>query len=227
MKYNGITSEALFMMADNRFRNSKTYYDEHKEELKAKMTVPMRQIAGILGEELLSLDPLMNTIPTKMVSRIRRDTRYSKDKSLYRENMWIMFMRDKHQWRGYPCMWLEVSPNSYEYGIGFFGNEPGLMAEFRKFLREESEDFIQAAISCENSGARLCGTQYKRPQPDCPLGLEEYYNCKEFYFISFSGNIKDLEDDTIVEILRKAYKAYAPMYRFLLKVSDSYYSKET
>ena len=53
MEFKGITSEALFMMADNRFRNSKAYYDEHKEELKAKMTVPMRQIAGILGEELL------------------------------------------------------------------------------------------------------------------------------------------------------------------------------
>ncbi len=214
------------MMADNRFRNSKAYYDEHKEELKAKMTVPMRQIAGILGEEMLSLDPLMNTIPTKMVSRIRRDTRYSKDKSLYRENMWIMFMRDKHRWRGYPCMWLEVSPGAYEYGIGFFGEEPGLMAEFRKFLREDSEEFIRAAISCENSGARLCGRQYKRPQPDCPQGLEEYYNCKEIYFINASGNMKDLEDETIIGILRKAYKAYAPMYSFMLKVSDSYYSKE-
>ena len=127
------------MMADNRFRNSKAYYDEHKEELKAKMTVPMRQIAGILGEELLSLDPFMNTVPTKMVSRIRRDTRYTKDKSLYRENMWIMFMRDKHQWRGYPCMWFEVTPTAYSYGVGFFGDEPGLMAEFRKHLRENSE----------------------------------------------------------------------------------------
>ena len=226
MEFKGITSEALFMMADNRFRNSKAYYDEHKEELKEKMTVPMRQIAGILGEELLSLDPMMNTIPTKMVSRIRRDTRYTKDKSLYRENMWIMFMRDKHQWRGYPCLWFEVTPSSYSYGVGFFGDEPGLMAEFRKFLREESEEFIQAAISCENSGARLSATHYKRPQPDCPTGLEEYYNCKDFYFINFSGNLKDLESKKIIGILREAYKAYAPMYRFLLKVSDSYYSKE-
>ena len=226
MDFKGITRDALFMMADNRFRNSKAYYDEHKEELKAKMTVPMRQIAGILGEELLSLDPMMNTIPTKMVSRIRRDTRYTKDKHLYRENMWAMFMRDKHQWRGYPCMWFEVTPSSYSYGIGFFDNEPGLMAEFRKFLREESEEFIQAAISCEKTGARLSGQQYKRLQPDCPLGLEEYYNCKDFYFINFSGELNDLESDKIIGILRDAYKAFAPMYRFLLKVSDSYYSKE-
>ena len=77
MNYNGITRDALFMLADNRFRNSKAYYDEHKEELKTKITVPMRQIAGLLSEEMLALDPMMNTIPTKMVSRIRRDTRFT------------------------------------------------------------------------------------------------------------------------------------------------------
>ena len=95
MRYDGITRNSLFLLADNRFRDSKAYYEEHKEEIKSGVTIPMRQIAGVIGEELLSVDPLMNTIPTKMVSRVRRDTRYTKDKSLYRENMWIMFMRPK------------------------------------------------------------------------------------------------------------------------------------
>ena len=96
MKYEGISRETLFLLADNRFRNSKEFYDEHKEELKSGITVPMRQIAGIISSEFAKLDPLMVTNPVKMVSRIRRDTRYTKDQSLYRENMWIMFMRDKH-----------------------------------------------------------------------------------------------------------------------------------
>lgn len=57
------------------------------------MTVPMRQIAASLSDMMLDIDPFMNTIPTKMVSRVRRDTRYTHDKHLYRENMWIMFMQ--------------------------------------------------------------------------------------------------------------------------------------
>ena len=32
----------------------KAYYEEHKEQIKSSMTIPMRQLAGILGEELIS-----------------------------------------------------------------------------------------------------------------------------------------------------------------------------
>lgn len=226
MKYDGITRDSLFLLADNRFRDSKAYYEEHKEAIKSGVTIPMRQIAGIIGEELVSVDPLMNTIPTKMVSRVRRDTRYTKDKSLYRENMWIMFMRPKREWVGYPCMWFEVTPREYSLGVGFYGDEPGLLETFRKNLRERPEEFREAADKCIKSGSVFFKRQYKRPFPGCPEGLEEFYNAKDIGFISFSGDIDDLKDARIIEIIRGYYQAYIPMYKFLLSVSDEYFSKE-
>ncbi len=225
MEYKGITRDALFMLVDNRFRDSKAYYEEHKEEIKSLVTVPMRQLAGIIGEELLAVDPLMNTIPTKMVSRVRRDTRYTKDKRLYRENMWIMFMRPKHEWHGYPCMWFEVTPREYTLGVGFYGDESGLMEAYRKALRERPEEFKEAVDSCLKVGALFSSRKYKRPFPGCPEGLEEFYNVKDFYFIAFDQNLEDLENDKIIEIMRGTYKAYTPMYKFLLSVSDEYFSK--
>lgn len=225
MEYKGITRDALFLLADNRFRDSKAFYEEHKEQIKNSVTVPMRQLAGIIGEELLAVDPLMNTIPTKMVSRVRRDTRYTKDKSLYRENMWIMFMRPKHEWRGYPCMWFEVTPRDYTMGVGFFGDEPGLLETFRKHLRERPAEFKKAADMCIKAGSYLMKNSYKRPFPGCPEGLEEYYNSKGIGFITFPGQTEDLEDDKIIEIMRGTFKAYTPMYKFLLSVSDEYFSK--
>ena len=33
MIYDGITRDSLFLLADNRFRDSKAYYEEHKEEM--------------------------------------------------------------------------------------------------------------------------------------------------------------------------------------------------
>jgi len=225
MEYKGITRDALFLLADNRFRDSKAFYEEHKEEIKAKVTVPMRQLAGIIVEDLLSIDPLMNSIPTKMVSRVRRDTRYTKDKRLYRENMWIMFMRPKHEWRGYPCMWFEVTPAGYSLGVGFYGDEPGLLQTYRKALRERPDEFINAVKKCEMTGAMMFRNSYKRPFPGCPEGLEEYYNLKDVGFMVCFGELEDLESDKIIEIMRGIYKAYAPMYKFLLDVSDEYFSK--
>jgi len=225
MEYKGITRDALFLLADNRFRDSKAFYEEHKEEIKAKVTVPMRQLAGIIVEDLLSIDPLMNSIPTKMVSRVRRDTRYTKDKRLYRENMWIMFMRPKHEWRGYPCMWFEVTPAGYSLGVGFYGDEPGLLQTYRKALRERPDEFINAVKKCEMTGAMMFRNSYKRPFPGCPEGLEEYYNLKDVGFMVCFGELEDLESDKIIEIMRGIYKAYTPMYKFLLDVSDEYFSK--
>lgn len=225
-EFKGITPETLFLLAENRFRDSKPFYEEHKEEIKQGITLPMREIAGIIGEELLSLDPLMNTVPWKMVSRIRRDTRYTKDKSLYRENVWIMFMRDKHKWRNYPCFWFEVTPSNYSMGVCFFGDEAGLYQVFRKNLREKPEEFLKCAKKCEKAGATLFGNEYKRAMPDCPEGLEKYYNRKSIGYILYSNSLSDLKDDTIIEIIRKNYKAFSPMYSFMLDVSDEYFSKE-
>ncbi|HBV44332.1 MAG TPA: hypothetical protein DEF14_08070, partial [Ruminococcaceae bacterium] len=74
--FKGITQDTLFLMQLNRFNDSKAFYEENKEKIKANMTVPMRQIAASLSDMMLDIDPFMNTIPTKMVSRVRRDTRY-------------------------------------------------------------------------------------------------------------------------------------------------------
>ena len=225
MKYDGISRETLFLLAYNRFRNSKEFYDEHKEELKSGVTVPMRQIAGIISSEFAELDPLMVTNPVKMVSRIRRDTRYTKDQSLYRENMWIMFMRDKHAWHGYPAFWFEVSPSWYSMGIGIYATESGQMQLFRKYLRERPDEFLKCAKKCEKTGAYIFGSEYKRMPDGCPAGLENYYSHKEFGFIKESGNVEDLADEGIFDIIRRTYKAYSPMFSFLLEISDEYYSK--
>ncbi len=225
MKYSGITRDALFLMADNRFRDSRDFYEEHKEELKATVTEQMRFIAGAVGEKLIDLDPLMNTIPTKMVSRIRRDTRFTKDKHLYRENMWIMFMRDKHQWHNYPCFWFEITPADYSMGIGFFGDDPGVMALFRKKICEKTDEFKKIVSLCEKTGASLYGSAYKRMPACCPEGMEKYYSRKDFGFIIHSDRLSDLEDEGIIDIILKNFKAFSPLYKFMLEIADEYFSE--
>jgi hypothetical protein len=92
-------------------------------------------------------------------------------------------------------MWFEVTPREYSMGVGFYGDEPGLLETFRKNLRERPDEFKNAADSCKKAGSYFFKRQYKRPFPDCPEGLEEYYNAKDVGFISFSGDLDDLKDE--------------------------------
>ncbi len=222
MKFNGITPEARLLLSENRFRDSRDFYEENKQRIKDLAVTPMRQIAAILSEQLAALDPFMNTVPTKMVSRVRRDTRYTKDQHLYRENLWVMFMRDKHQWQHYPCMWFEFTPRNYSLGVGLFYQTPSLLTVWRELIREKPEEFKAAAELCERVGAVIDGDVYKRPKEGCPEGLEKYYNCKSVYFSFASPDLKDLEDETIIEILKGCYAAFSPMYSFMLEVSDRF-----
>ncbi|MBR6702636.1 MAG: DUF2461 domain-containing protein [Clostridia bacterium] len=221
-KYDGITRDMLFLMADNRFRNSKAFYDAHKEEMKAGITVPLRQIAEQVVPDLLKLDEKIVSIPVKMVSRFRRDTRFTKDQSLYRDHMWIMFMRDKHAFTGYPAFWFEITPSAYSMGVGMFMTSPAQMNLFRKHLREKTAAFKKAAAKCEKNGSLIYGSEYKRMPADCPPGLEPYYGRKEFGFIKYSDSLDDLSDERIIDIVKSVYKDYSDMFGFLFEIAEEF-----
>ena len=223
MEYKGISGDTLFLLAQNRFENSRDFYESHKEEIKQGITIPLRVIAGSMNELMFSIDEMMNLEPVKMVSRVRRDTRFTKDKHLYRDNLWVMFMRPKHEWYMYPCMWFEVRQECFSYGVGGFYMPPALLEIYRKHLIENEEEFVSALRSVRKTGAVFSGECYKKPKPGSPSpAVLPYYNVKSLYFSVTRTDFEMLETDRIIEDLKKAYKAFAPLYKFLLKVSDEY-----
>ena len=132
--FNGITPKAIELLSENRFNDSKAFYEEHKEELKQLATIPMRQIVLDLAEMMTELDDKMYTDPVYTVSRIRRDTRRSKSKMMYRENLWLMLRRHKKQYPCAPFFWFEFSPVCYTMGLGFFVQKPAQFDELRKVI---------------------------------------------------------------------------------------------
>ena len=222
-KYNGITPQAMFLMSENRFRNSREFYEEHKEELKQGIVVPIRQVIAALADTLLKIDPQMSIAPEKMVSRIRRDTRFTKDKRLYRENLWTMFMRDKHALPYYPCMWFEVSPECYSGGIGTYYAPPRLMELYRNEIAARPRDFEKAVKSAEKAGCVFECEAYKKEKAGCPKAeLAPYYNVKSVFFIYRFSDVSELQTADFIEKIRKIYVQLKPMYVFLLSVSEKY-----
>lgn len=227
MAYDGITSDALWLLAQNRFENSKPFYEEHKEEIKQGVTVPMRQIAGELSELMYEIDDMMNLDPVRMVSRIRRDNRFTNDKHLYRDNMWIMFMRPKREWETHPCMWFEVKQDCFTYGVGGFSMPPALMNIYRRHLVEREDEFLAAVKSVRKIGARFSGEGYKKPKPGNPSpAVLPYYNVKYMCFMVDRTDFDILAKQELITELKKAYTALAPMYKFLKAVSDEYVSTQ-
>ena len=83
--YSGIKPESIELLCLNRFNDSKPFYEEHKEELKQKITTPLRQMVLDLSDVLYDIDNKMYLDPVRSVSRIHRDTRGNRSKIKYRE----------------------------------------------------------------------------------------------------------------------------------------------
>ncbi len=228
MKYE---NDVLFLLAQNRFNDSRSYYEEHKLELKQKATVPTRQIAEELLDQLSEIDIKMNLNPVKMVSRIVRDTRFSKNKTLYRDCVWCRFMRDKNEWRYHSCMWFEFSPRDFTQGVAFFRCHPSVMAQFRKTLQDpqKAKQFKKAIASAEKFGAIGYVEQYKREKEgseNIEDKLKPYYNAKEFYFLKSTKELEILFDGSLVSELEIGIKAFEPMYKFLLDITEEMIAKK-
>ncbi len=219
-KFSGIEPDAVMLLAENCFNNSKAFYEEHKEEIKRGIRQPLYDLISDLSESLAAVDSQILLIPNRMISRVRRDTRYTRDKSLYRENVWIMFMRDKKEWNyRQPCMWFEFSPQGMNYGVGTFGCDPTFMAAFRKKLDEKGEEFLKAAKKIKRFGIEPQFETYKKDRSEGKNPqLRQFYNAREIYFISPLKSLETLFNGEIEDELRKAIKVFTPMYNFLLEV---------
>lgn len=225
--FKGFDRDTLFMLAENRFNDSKPYYDSIKEKLKQKAIVPMREICADLAPQLFEIDNRMNLIPVKMVSRIRRDTRRAKNMNMYRDNVWCMFMRHKYEWSYQPCMWFEVMPNCYTMGVGMFKTDAVYFEKYREIFRENQKEFKVALESVFSVGAVEDLERYAKNKPgEVQRELINYYNAKSLYFIKSSFNLEPLFNGSVLKELEEAINAFAPMYKFLLKVTEKMISEK-
>ena len=108
-----ISEKTLEFLWENRIKNSRQWYIEHKEEFQKFVLQPMMELVEKLEKPLHEIDPLLIVVPKvgKSISRVHRDIRFSKDKTLYRDVMWCVFARDKKKFHSPVFLW-NILPDS-------------------------------------------------------------------------------------------------------------------
>ena len=119
--FQGFNSDLLSFCADIRFNNNKEFMDAHRKEYYAKMRDPYYAFIQALAPTMLAIDEDMEVRPHKCLSRINRDTRYTKDKSPYRDHHWVAFRRAAIPKDGMPFYWFEIRLESINWGLGVWG----------------------------------------------------------------------------------------------------------
>lgn len=222
MSFNGFTAETLKYLIEVKMNNSKEYYEANRDVYKKYVLYPFQELVMSLSECMLDIDPLFEVTPAvnKTISRMYRDTRFSKDKSLYRNNVWITFKRPKRELTDTPEFFFEIFPDWYRYGMGYYSATRDSMDTFREFIDEKPGKFMSAIKSINQDIFSIEGDRYKRDIKTMPPLINEWYNRKNLYVVHNCRDINKVFSPDITYELIDGFKSLAALYRYLCEVEE-------
>ena len=221
-RFKGFSPQALAFFEGVAANNTKSCFEAHRQEYEEHLLAPLKALVSDLAGTMLAIDPDLITIPAvdRTISRIYRDTRFSRNKSPYKTCLWITFKRPSPEWKSSPCFFFEISADGYRYGMGFYSAERETMEELRRFIESRPVEFREAMACLEGQTTfALEGECYKRPlNPALPDDLQQWHCRKNVYLICNRTADSRLFTRGIHDDLRDGFRLLQPAYELLWRV---------
>ena len=183
MTFQGYTEDARAFFMALRFNNDRAFFQDNREWYLKSVRGPSLALVEALSPVVEKIDPGIETRPHRALARINRDTRFSHDKSPYRDHVWISFRRPEEERGRFPSFYVEVGVEGACFGMGAYAPERARMNALRRHLRLAPEE-PEALLDALKGQFTLHGQTYKRLA--VPEGLPEalipLYRLKSYYW---------------------------------------------
>jgi uncharacterized protein (TIGR02453 family) len=160
----GFPQEAMQFFRGLARNNNRDWFQPRKPLFEEHVKQPMRELVEALNGALKSFAPEYVTDPDKAMYRFYRDTRFSKDKTPYKDHIAASFYRrgtGPHKYGGY---YLQVSHKDVAVGGGVYMPEPEVLLAIRGHNAANHQKFrkILAAPAVKRTLGELQGDQLSR-----------------------------------------------------------------
>ena len=225
--FTGFRPEAIDFLAELAQNNDRAWFQPRKSDYERLLKEPMEALVAALAERFEARGLPLGADPKRSVSRIYRDTRFAKDKSPYKSNIYARF-----PWVGRgsdhdasdegshgPSAYFSVMPGQSYVGGGMWQPEKPRLDAFRAAVLDEP-DRVRAALEdpafLAEFGPAHSHDSLKRVPPGFPPDhpMAELFRYKD---VIFGRNLSDDEvhSPELPDILTDAYTAAVPVFRFL------------
>ncbi|MDR1762586.1 MAG: DUF2461 domain-containing protein [Dysgonamonadaceae bacterium] len=220
--FTGFSPEMFKFFNDLKANNYKPWFDEHKHIYLDEVLAPMKAFATALSPAFYAIDPKINMNPNKVVSRIYRDIRFSKDKTPYRTNMWMSFQRLLTDWQRFPGFYLELYEDGYSYGMGMYMASKKEMDAFRSRVEYQPDEFREMTEDLIGKhGFEIGGDLYKRRTPsELPEYFQQWIQRKSVYLLKNRPLGKELHDEGFIEVMASEYLLLKPLYDLFADICE-------
>ena len=197
------------------FNNNREFFHSNHDWYVESVRKPLTELAYELTDTIELIDPNLERRPEKVVSRINRDLRFTKDKSPYRDYMWIGYEAQSENKNRLPGFYVGISAVGVEWGMGIYEENRPLMNANRQRLENDSAalDGITAELS---EHFRLEASAFKRMK--LPEGLNGiaamWYPVRTFTFVNESKDMELITSGSLGGYLKRELLRLKPAYDY-------------
>ena len=215
MTFQGYTEDARAFFMALRFNNDRAFFQDNREWYLKSVRGPSLALVEALSPVVEKIDPGIETRPHRALARINRDTRFSHDKSPYRDHVWISFRRPEEERGRFPSFYVEVGVEGACFGMGAYAPERARMNALRRHLRLAPEGPM-AMLAALDGHFALHGETYKRlaVPGGLPEALRGLYLCKSYYWEASLPFARALAPALAADIA-SGFARLAPLYGYL------------
>ncbi len=215
MAFKGFTPATIQFFRDLAENNYKEWFEAHRDVYESELQKPFKELATTLTPAMHNIDPQFDFRMHRILSRIYRDIRFSKNKDPYKTCMWMSFQQPTKNWEDVPGFFMELNADRYFYGMGLFMPKKKTMDNLRESIAYDAQEFEIQTRKILDRGFLIGGEEYKRPlSNDLPEYFQSWMQRKGVYVYKEKPITKEIFTGEFADIMRDDYEALAWLYDF-------------
>lgn len=216
MAFTGFTPATIQFLKDLTNNNYKEWFEEHRSVYESELLNPFKELIASLTPSMYNIDSQFELRPHRVLSRIYRDVRFSKNKDPYKTCLWMTFQSPTPDWVNIPGFFMELNADTYFYGMGLFAPKKKTMDNLRDNIAYDAKEFqVQTQLILDRK-FEVLGDEYKRIIPN---ELSEYFQPWIQRKNLYVGKSKAITDDVFsakfADIIREDFESLVWLYQFM------------
>jgi uncharacterized protein (TIGR02453 family) len=217
----GFPRETLRFLADVRANNTRTWFEEHRDDYERFYVEPAKEFVAAAAVVLGEIAPGVRAEPRILGSifRITLDTRFSKDKRPYKDHLdfWFWEGERRHAVSGF---FARITPDFVGIGAGCHGFNPDQLAAYRAALEDPAAgaDLVRVAGELETFGYQLGGGGSPTTRSQAG-GVNPRARLKRHrtLFVHIDAPVDAATNGVaLLETCRRHWRQLAPLHRWLV-----------
>ena len=219
--FQGFTDATFEFFMAIQFNNNTEFFHANHDWYVDAVRRPCLELAAALSKPLSEIDDEIDCRPNRVVSRINRDLRYSRDKSPYRDSLWLRLRRPADPNRANVGFYFDISATESSFGMGFYEECKPHMNGLRRRLATEPETFLSLTQPLRDDFGLYLNAykRIKRPE-DLLEALSEWYGVRSFWFYHDIKDFSLLKSPALVDTLAEGFNRLAPIYHYIREIPN-------